>query len=235
MNFQNNVDWRNCMELGFVSEILKEAITIVKDVLEAVDPSDVIAVIGAAAWIPAIVQIIYSVREKNETKNRTISIQLMDTKFFNKVSIYKSSNPADSSKSGSVILLATNIFIPEKSFFVDSYLIKLKMKNIENFIIAKNIGNVGIVKDNKHINDITTHIKYNFNLHREIICEKDNIRVFAIFIEENDTVTEENIENIEFEFKGTEDTKLVFIDKESISSYVKCDFLSTESCYRYVD
>lgn len=223
------------MDLGVISEILMEAITIVKNVLETVDVSDVIAVIGAAAWIPAIVQIIYSVREKNETKNRTISMQLIDTKAFYNVSIYECGNPTNLSKSGSVVLLATNIFIPEKSFFVDSYSIKLKINNIEKLITAKIIGNVDIVKDNKQSNRLTIPIKYNFNLHREIICEKDNLRVFAVFVEEYSVMSDKNIEKIEFEFKGTEDTKIVTLDEESISTYVKCNFLSTESCYKYIE
>ncbi len=223
------------MELGFVSEILKEAITIVKDVLETVELSDVIAFIGAAAWIPAIVQIIYSVREKNETKNRTISMQIIDTKLFYGVSIYECGKTADSSKSGSVVLLATNMFVPEKSFFVDSYSIKLKLENIDKPITAKIIGNVDIIKDNIKTNKITIPVKYNFNLHREIICEKDNIRVFAIFVENHNVVSEKNIEEIEFEFKGSEDIKMVAINDESILRYVKCNFLSTEACYKYIE
>lgn len=223
------------MELGFVSEILKDAISIVKDVLETVELSDVIAFIGAAAWIPAIVQIIYSVREKNETKNRTISMQIIDTKLFYGVSIYECGKTVVSSKSGSVVLLATNMFVPEKSFFVDSYSIKLKLENIDKPITAKIIGNVDIIKDNIKTNKITIPVKYNFNLHREIICEKDNIRVFAIFVENHNVVSEENIEDIEFEFKGSEDIKTVTFNDESLLRYIKCNFLSTEGCYKYIE
>ncbi len=62
------------MELGIISDIFNQAIGVLNNILEKIDGGDVIALIGAAAWIPAIVQIIYSVREKKEIENRTISM-----------------------------------------------------------------------------------------------------------------------------------------------------------------
>ncbi len=219
------------MELGFISDIFNQAIGVLNNILEKIDGGDVIALIGATAWIPAIVQIIYSVREKKEIENRTISIQLVDTKVFYNTSTNECRNHANLSKPGSVVLLATNIFVPEKSFFVGSYSIKLKLSNIKEPIIADIIGNVDIVNTNYQLYRLTIPNKYNFNLHREIICEKDNLRVFAIFVEHYNIMSDKNIEWIEFEFKGTEDTKKVTLEKESISTYVRCNFLSAESCY----
>ena len=222
------------MELDFLSELLKQAIEIVKSTLDAIDASDVVAIIGAAAWIPTIVQIIYSVQEKKEIKNRTMSMQLIDTEVFNGVSIYECRKAINSSKSGSVVLLATNMFIPEKSFFVNSFSVKLKLCNIDEEINAKILGNVDLAKDEFKINSITIPNEYNFNLHREVICEKDNIRVFALFIENYKISSIRNIEEISFVLKGTDDTKTIIIDRFNKSTYKESSFLLDESCYRYI-
>lgn len=222
------------MEFDLISDIFNQAVKIANNIMGTLNGSDIISIIGAAAWIPAIVQIIYSLREKKEIKNRIISMQLIDTEVFNGVSIYECRKAINSSKSGSVVLLATNMFIPEKSFFVNSFSVKLKLCNIDEEINAKILGNVDLAKDEFKINSITIPNEYNFNLHREVICEKDNIRVFALFIENYKISSIRNIEEISFLLKGTDDTKTIIIDRFNKSTYKESSFLLDESCYRYI-
>ncbi len=213
------------MELEFLREIITNLEQIIND-------SDPISIIGAAAWIPAIVQLYWAVREKKEIKGRKISMQIVDSKVFSNVSIEKFGKHRCYHDGSSVVLLATNIFIPEKSFFVDRLFVELKLVNTEEKIIPEIIGNAIITKNNMATNHLQIPIEYDFNLHREIICERDNIRLFALFIEDYDICSIENIENIVFKLKGSEGVKTINLNECDICLYKNSNVILETNCYK---
>ena len=135
------------------------------------------------------------------------------------------SNYNDSEKlHGTLILLAVNLFIPFKSFFVEDYEITAKLKSgtASKAVIAD--GSLTIHRGTRNMN-FSIPSSYNFNLHKEIICEQDNIRIFEIMFVDASIVDIDNIEYIEFKFANKKQVKTITLESNHFPKFNKMKFL----------
>lgn len=129
-------------------------------------------------------------------------------------------------KTGTLLLLAINLFVPYESFFVENYEINAKLKSgtVSKAIITD--GGITIHRNDGKDTEFIIPSDYNFNLHKEIICEQDNIRIFEIMLLDATVDTILDIDSIEFIFKNSKSKKIVTIGTEHFPKFNKMQFLS---------
>ena len=171
---------------------------------------DLLSLIGAAAWGPSLFELWLRLKEKLAIRNRKIDVSTID--------VCSKTKEIDNEKSGFILLLMVNMFIPEKSFFIEKATANIrfcgnghkKIKLIESSFISA-------VK--KFDTPIFIPNEYNFNMHREIICERDNIRILAFEIDEIANSNVGNIEELELVFEGSEGKKKVVITGKELKEH----------------
>lgn len=129
-------------------------------------------------------------------------------------------------ETGTLLLLAINLFVPYESFFVENYEINAKLKSgtVSRAIITD--GGITIHRNDGKDTEFIIPSDYNFNLHKEIICEQDNIRIFEIMLLDATVDTILDIDSIEFIFKNSKSKKIVTIGTEHFPKFNKMQFLS---------
>lgn len=151
----------------------------------------VISLVGAAAWIPAIVNWV-------GIKRRKIRGTIVDHRILENGEVYDSTR--DQTEKGTILMLAINFFVSYESFFAKDYDINVRLKNggdlkgilIDGKITEKSLdGGKGV---------FICPQEYNFNLHREIIADRDNIRILPMMIKSANFSSVDEIEYIEFIF-----------------------------------
>ncbi len=180
-----------------------------------------LAIIGAAAWIPALRINKQEKEEKEEIKNRAIEMSLFDFLLIDNTS--KETYPGNY-YNGSLLLIAANLYIPDKSFFAKTCTIRIDFCNgdSQHGYIVDGTFRVLNGRDSKELN---IPKEYNFNLHREIIHDKDNIRILAIAIPNREVQNMGNIDAIEFTFKDKHNEKHVVIASKDYPYINNSNFL----------
>ena len=161
--------------------------------------------------------------EHIKIKKRKIYANVVDYSIVTNATVSNYNNTEKAN--GTLLLLAVNLFVPYKSFFVEKYEIKAKLKSgtISKAIITD--GDLTIHKNNKDIEFILPS-DYNFNLHKEIICEKDNVRTFEIMLVDSSITTKDDIDNLQFVFENRECKKSIVLKTENFPNFNKMKFLS---------
>ena len=138
--------------------------------------SFVIGIIGAAAWIPTLVG-------SHKIKKRKIIGIVVDHRV---ISDAKVKNAAGVEKAkGTILMLAVNWFIAHESFFIHNC--KTEVTLNDDKVYTGDIVDGSFVEHTDGVDATFLCPKeYNFNLHREIIAEKDNIRIVSLMIKNSD-------------------------------------------------
>lgn len=173
--------------------------------------------------IAIVVAIVPFIADWIATKKRKIYANVVDYSIITDAEV---SNYDNSAKlKGTIMLLAVNFFIPIKSFFVETYEItaRLKSKTISKAIIID--GNLTIYRGDIDIKFLMPS-NYNFNLHKEIICEQDNIRILEIMFVDANIDNIDKIESIEFDFTNRKQTKTIIVKTKHFPKFNKMKFLS---------
>ncbi|MGN0524233.1 MAG: hypothetical protein ACI4XC_02735 [Eubacterium sp.] len=176
----------------------------------------ILSIVGALAWLPHIVELI-------RKKCRNISANVVDYELITDSKAYNHNDTK--SITGSIVLMAVNMFIPYESFFVEQYNITVNLKSgskADSIIVD---GDFTIHTDN---GDILFSVpdEYNFNLHKEIIHDKDNIRILKIMLKSTKINVVEEIESFEIVLKNKGDEKTVNIKLDDLPEFNKMNFLS---------
>ena len=169
------------------------------------------------ALVPLIIDCI-------KVRKRTIFVNVVD---YNIITNAKVSNCDNSeSKEGTFLLLAANLFVPDKSFFVEEYEISATLKSgtVSKAMITD--GTFTIHNNNKKDVEFVVPSMYNFNLHKEIICEQDNIRIFQIMLLNSNIKGIDEISSINFSFKNKGCSKNITIETTPFPNFNKMKFLS---------
>lgn len=172
--------------------------------------SDLLSLIGAAAWGPSLFELWLRLKEKWAIRNRKIDVSTID--------VFSKSIEIDNKKSGFVLILMVNMFIPEKSFFIENATANIRFCGVGHKKI-KLIESSTISAVKKFDTPIFIPNEYNFNMHREIICERDNIRIIAFEIDEIANSNVGNIEELELVFEGSEGVKKVIITGKELREH----------------
>lgn len=174
--------------------------------------SFILSILGASAWIPYLIDYF-------KKHNRKIQAHVFD------FSIYPNMQTANADytqiQKGTIILLAVNLFIPLESYFVEEYEIKayLKSGSVADAIILD--GGFGSEPKEKFIKD-----EFNFNIHKGIINDTDNIRIIPIMLKEIDITDIDGIRQLNFTFKNCKRNKKLIITTEEFPIYNKNGFIS---------
>lgn len=177
---------------------------------------DLLSLIGAAAWGPSLFELWLRFKERLAIRNRKIDVSTID--------VYSETKEIDNEKSGFILLLMVNMFIPEKSFFIEKAIANIRFCGNRNKKVK--LIESSIISVTKKM-DIPIFIpnEYNFNMHREIICERDNIRIIAFEIDEIVNSNIGNIEELELVFEGFEGKKKVVITGEELRNHENTNVL----------
>lgn len=170
-----------------------------------------------------IVALVPLVVEHIKIKNRQIYANVVDYSIVTNATVSNYDNTE--SATGTLLLLAVNLFVPHKSFFVETYEIAAQLKSgtVSRAIITD--GSLTIHKNNKDLEFILPS-DYNFNLHKEIICESDNIRIFEIMLVNAAITSKDDIDNLKFVFKNSECKKSIVLKTKDFPNFNKMRFLS---------
>lgn len=170
-----------------------------------------------------IVALVPLAAEHIKIKKRKIYANVVDYSIVTNATVSNYDNTEKAN--GTLLLLAVNLFVPYKSFFVERYEITAKLKSgtIAKAIITD--GDLTIHKNNRDVEFILPS-DYNFNLHKEIICEKDNIRIFEIMLINSAITTKDDIDNLEFVFENKKCKKKLLLKTNELPNFNKMRFLS---------
>ena len=157
------------------------------------------------------------------TKKRKIYVNVVDYSIVTDAEVSNYDNSAK--QKGTLMLLAVNLFIPIKSFFVETYEITAKLKSGTTSKAIITDGSLTIHRGDRDI-DFSMPSNYNFNLHKEIICEQDNIRIFKIMFVDANIDNIDKIESIEFNFTNKKQTKTITVETKHFPKFNKMKFLS---------
>ena len=198
-----------------------DEMNIIETLFSFFDFETLLALIGAAAWIPTIYKNKEEKEEKERIENRKIEMNIFDYVLIDKVS---KETCNDIHVNGSLLMLAVNLYIPDKSFFAKSCTIKLDLVN--------GFSGYGYIVDGsfkilnrKGTKKLNIPHEYNFNLHREIIHDKDNIRIIAIEIPNKSIQDIANINGIKFTLTDRKNQKDIVITTQDFPCINTSDFL----------
>ena len=159
-----------------------------------------------AAWVPFVVEYI-------SLKRRKLSATVVDYRIIENASVFDSIGK--NKITATILILAVNCFVTERSFFAKDYKI--------NVFLDEDTRANGIVfdgetreKDNGKEKNLEIPIEYNFNLHREIVHDEDNVRIFPLLFKNIAFNNIASIKKIVFEFKGNKETKILTIEQKDI-------------------
>ena len=158
-----------------------------------------------------------------KVKTRKISANVVDYKFITNA---QASNFDDSEKEkGTILLLAVNLFVPYESFFVEEYEIvaKLKSGSLSKAIITD--GNLTIYHESGKNAKFIMPLEHDFNLHKEIICERDNIRILEIMLVDTAIESIDSLENLRIVLKNRKVKKDILLKGKDFPNFNKMKFL----------
>jgi len=176
----------------------------------------VLGLVGAFAWAPIIIDWILICHRK-------IYTNVVDDYMVTEA--WVTTEDKKQTMKGTVLLIATNLFVSKKSYFVDNYNISVKLKS---GTVSKAIITDGSISINtpQGIEYFRMPADYNFNLHREIISDKDNIRIFQVFLVNTQISNVHDIESITFNFKNNTTSKELVIETADFPRFNRMKFLS---------
>lgn len=167
----------------------------------------VLGIIGAAAWIPIIVNCIVEALRK-------IHYVYLDKRVLYNATSIKYTNNVPTQKTGMDVIIALNLFIYGKPYFPRAITCELKLKDGpvhkgELFEGSLGYNDTAFAPPVHH--SINIPANWNININRAIQSNVDNVRIFTFFIENLNVVKEENIEYIKIRFKGRILTKTIIL------------------------
>lgn len=178
--------------------------------------SFILGVIGAAAWLP-------SIAEYFRIKNREIKANIVDYKVcYN--AVMNHANKRDKIE-GTILLLAINLYIPDRSYFVDEYEINISLQGKTKTKVTTIDGDLTLHYEKGDV-DFKLPNEYNFNLHREIVAEKDNIRIFKVILENVSVDSITKVSEIEFIFNDGKMKKTIKVTPKDLPDFNKMNFLT---------
>lgn len=169
----------------------------------------VLAIIGAAAWIPILIEIILKVF-------RRIHCVYLDRHIVYNVTNTSFDNGRMSQSTGMVLILALNLFVYDKPYFPKDIKCEVKLKNNA---VHKGIWRESVIQYTDMQNPPKMHRfifpdQSNINFYRSLIPNTDNVRILPFFIENINMPSDDNIKSITLKFKGRILTKKIVIKHE---------------------
>lgn len=158
--------------------------------------SFILSIVGAAAWIPIIVNYLIETLRK-------VHFVYLDRRIIFNATDYSNINGKQVKRTGMDIILGLNLFVYGKPFFPKNISCEIKLKDgpvHKASIYNGTIGYNDLATQQHHTINVSPN--FNMSINRSIQSNIDNIRILAFFIENLNLQTDENIEFIKIYFKG---------------------------------
>ena len=160
----------------------------------------IVSIVAAlAAWAPFFF-------EHWIVKRRTPSCVVVDYKIMEDGGVSDSNR--ENKIEGTILVLALNCFVSKKALCAKEYSIEACVRGE-----TKTSGVLfdGEIKELNTNRIMAIPNEYNFNLHREIVQDKDNVRIFPFLLKNVAFSDIKDIDYIKITFKGNEETKTLHI------------------------
>lgn len=173
----------------------------------------ILSIIGAAAWIPIIINSAIEAFRK-------IHFVYLDRKIIPDVTETKIINGETIQKKGMNIIFGLNLFIYGKPYFPHKVSCEIVLKDGPVHKANSYEGTIRYTDTIKQPNNIITNTKYvfvfplnvNININRAVHSNIDNIRILPFFIENLNLQSDGNIKYIKIKFKGRFLTKSIILN-----------------------
>lgn len=156
-----------------------------------------LALIGALAWLPVLIELIAN-------SFRKVRYVYLDKTFVYNLIATFINNGVSRSQKGMMFIIALNLFVYKRPFFPKKVVCTLKLKDGAKHTAELYEGEIGYsdTQDPPKIHKYAFDDKLNMNMNRSIFADQDNIRVLPFFFENLNMENDENIEEIEIVFYG---------------------------------
>ena len=190
----------------------------------------VLSIIGAAAWVPIIINSIIEVFRK-------IHYVYLDRKIISDVVETKNVNGTVIQKKGMNIILGLNLFVYGKPYFPHQISCEIVLKDGPVHTANNYEGTIRYTDTIKQPNNISMPIRYvlffpfnvNANVNRAVHSNIDNVRILPFFIENLNLQSDDNIKYIKIKFKGRFFTKSIILNSDD------CVNIPIIDSYRQID
>ncbi len=177
----------------------------------------ILSIIGALAWVPIVIEYI-------KIKNRKIQGSIVD--FFCIYDTKLTSYDGKESKSGTLVLLLMNFFVAKESVYVNSIDATVTLTSGTTASVELIDGRITVDDDsNNPIEEVCIPDDMNLNLHREIIAEKDNIRIVPLLLINTTISNFDEIDCFSLKFNKSKQSKNVIIKREQFPKFNKNSIL----------
>ena len=170
-----------------------------------------------AAWVPFML-------ERWRVKKRIPSCVVVDYRIMDQGSVSDSNR--ENKIDGTILVLALNCFVSEKALFAKDYTIEACVKKDTKTVGILFDGEIteieGVTKKKKALN---IPDEYNFNLHREIVQDKDNVRILPFLLKNVAFDDIKDVDYIKVTIKGNKETKILRIQQSDFPIYNRMGFL----------
>lgn len=155
--------------------------------------SELLSIVGAAAWLPIIFKPLV-----NHLINyfRKVQATVLDTRILTDGTSVSAIN--EQKKDGTILMLATNLFINNMTIFARNVTVKIKLKN--GAYLNSEILDCSIITSNNNNGTksfFTVPVENEFNISRTIHPNVDNIKYIAVLVESANFAKIDDISKIE--------------------------------------
>ena len=179
-----------------------------------------VSIVGAASWIPTM-------KKNSEIKKRKITGTIVDYRVISDAEVENAEKTEKAN--GTILMLGLNLFIAHESFFAHNCKIEVELKDEKKYN-GKIIDGTLIEKSNGVRSPFSCPKEYNFNLHREIIAEKDNVRIIPFIVENANFKSINEVQQIsivlENDSDGSKYSKTIVFPSENFPGFNHMKFIA---------
>lgn len=170
--------------------------------------TEILSVVGAAAWLPIIFSSILNYF-------RRIHITVLDSRVL--TNAFCMATERKQKKEGTILLLATNMFIKNATFFARKIIVDVKLKN-GACLKTEILDFSGITSNNSDGTESTfdVSVKNEFNISRTLFPNEDNIKYIAVLVESANLSKADEIDEITIRLCPSRIFNNVFVKKITI-------------------
>lgn len=170
--------------------------------------TEILSVVGAAAWLPIVFSFILNCL-------RRIHVTVLDSRVL--TNAFGVAAERKQKKKGTILLLATNMFIKNATFFAKKIFVDVQLKN-GACLKTEILDFSGITSNNSDGTESTfdVSLKEEFNISRTLYPNEDNIKYIAVLVESANFSKVDEIEHINIRLCSSRVFKNIFVKRITI-------------------
>lgn len=172
--------------------------------------TEILSVVGAAAWLPVVFSFIFNCL-------RRIHVTVLDSRVL--TNAFGVAAERKQKKEGTILLLATNMFIKNATFFAKKLFVDVQLKN-GACLKTEILDFSGITSNNSNGTESTfdVSLKEEFNISRTLYPNEDNIKYIAVLVESANFSKVDEIDQINIRLCSSKIFNKIFAKRITITS-----------------